>query len=84
MYLLQPFWHRSLLEGLVKLKKIREKIGWPEPIHPPPYPFFIYFLQTFTKNKTKQKHTHTHRKNPNWGLTDPPTSEFFSDFLILI
>ena len=35
-------------------------------------------------NKKTQKNTKIQKKkktNPSWGLTHPPTSEFFSDFL---
>ena len=60
---------RNLIRGLVKLKKIREKIGSARQHPPTPHihVVFVYHVQ----------------KNTIWGLNHPPTSEFFSDFFSL-
>ena len=39
----------------------------------------MYNKKNYTKNKTQYL-----KKNPRWGLTHPPTSEFFSDFWIFL
>ena len=87
------FLTHSRLRGLVKWKnsKIREKLGLV--IHRPPWPptplYNCLSFLTFGNMKTTQKNTKknnnkipTKNKNPCWDLTHPPTSEFFSDFLI--
>ena len=59
------------VRGLVKLKKIREKLR-----------LVRKHLETWKREKKPQNFQKN--KNPSWGLTHPPTSEFFSDFGIFL
>ena len=74
------------LRGFVKLKnfqKSEKNSDWSDPTQPPPYPFFYFFGNTWKyENNTKNTKFPKKIKNPSWGLTHPPTSEFFSDFFI--
>ena len=46
---------------------------------PTPKSFFLKHVQQ--QRTTQKKNISTKKKNPSWGLTHPPISEFFSDFL---
>ena len=76
----------ELIRGLVKLKKLKsEKISdWSDLAYPPPYPFLICFLKHVKQQKKKKKKFPPKKENLSWGLTHPPTSEFFSEFLIFL
>ena len=76
------------VRGFVKLKKFKNprktRIGRTPPTHLP-YPIFYFFWQQLQQQKTTQKHKktqHFQKKKSSWGLTHPPTYEFFSDFCI--
>ena len=79
--------HSRPTGGLVKLKKNPRKtrIGQTPPTHPN-INFFYFYFKTIGNMKTTQKNTQKKKSpqnlNPSWGLTHPPTSEFFSDFWI--
>ena len=69
------------LRGLVKLKKSENSSDWPDPTHSPPNPFFFFLkYEKHKKQKNKQKKL-KNNNNPSWGLTHPPTYEFFLGFL---
>ena len=81
--LLYGGWFRGFVK-LKKSQKFEKNSDWPDPTHPPLYPIFFFWGNMFnkkntTKNRKKQKNS-TKKNNPSWGLTHPPTSEFFSDF----
>ena len=78
-------WTPHCLRGLVKLKqiqKLEKNSDWTDPI---PYPIFDFFLNIRkNENNTKKQKNSPKNKNPSWGLSHPPTSEFFSDFWIFL
>ena len=69
------------LRDLVKLKKFQKsEKNWDCPDHTRRTILLIFFWkQTTQKTQYFQK-----KRNPSWGLTHPPTSEFFSDFWIFL
>ena len=63
------------------IPKIREKLGLSRPHTPTRLSIFLIFFGNMYNEKTKQKNTiFPKKRHPSWGLTHPPTSEFFSDF----
>ena len=75
---------RNWLLDLVKLKKIQKfekNSDWPDKTHTP---HLSIFLETYTAKKQHKKapNFQTKKTNPSWGLSHPPTSEFFSNFWI--
>ena len=79
---------RYHLGGFCQVKiitKIREKLVLVGPYPPTPLSNFLLFFETFWNMKTTQKTQKNtkflKKKNPSWGLTHQPTSEFFLDFL---
>ena len=79
----KKYWVAEQVRGFVKLKKFKHprktRIGQTTPTHP--LSIFFFFLETCTttKNNTKNTKSSPKKTNPGWGLTHPPTSEFFSD-----
>ena len=75
-----------MLRGLVKSEKIQKSdknSDWPDPTYPPPYKKKLETCTTTKKQHKKKQIKKTFprkKKNPSWGFTHPPTSEFFSDF----
>ena len=74
------------VRGLVKLKKSknpRKTQSSQTHAHPSFYPFFLFGNNWKHENNTKNtKNIQLPNKilNPSWGLTHPPTSDFFSIF----
>ena len=76
----------KLLRGIVKLKnfqKSEKNSDCPDNTHPPAYPIFIFWKHV-QRQKQHKKQNISKKKKSEWGLTHPPTSEFFSDFLIFL
>ena len=62
--------------GLVKFKKIKKS-------EKKSYPIFYFFGNIWKhENNTKTQNYKKNNNNPSWGLTHPPTTEFFQDFWI--
>ena len=61
----------------------KTRIGQTAPTHPPLSIFFFGNMKKHKKLKKRQNFPQKN-KNPSWGLTEPPTSEFFSDFWIFL
>ena len=76
------------VRGFVKLKKSKNPDWRLAGLHPPtsPIQFFIYFCNIYNNKKQhkniKKHNTSKKKKSSSWGLTHPPTYEFFSDFCI--
>ena len=71
----------NILIDLVKLKKFQKSeknSDCPENTNPPAYT--IFWKHVRGKKQHKKHNIAPKKRNSSWGLTHPPTSEFFSDF----
>ena len=76
---------RSVLRGLVNLKKIKKSeknSDCPDNNHPPRLSNFFGNMYSNKKNTKTQKKQNFNKKNPSRGWIHTPTSGFFSDFWI--
>ena len=75
-------WFGAPLGGLVKLKKIREKLGLARRHPPTPYPIFDFFLKHVQQQKTTQNTQKNQKKKKSELGLDPPTHfQVFLGFL---
>ena len=66
-----------------KNPKIREKLGLSRQ-HPPNRlsVFYIFFGNMYNEKNNTKNTIFQKKRNPSWGLTHPPTSEFFLTYWI--
>ena len=71
----------GVLSSWKKSKNPRKTRNNQTPPTDPTIHFFFFNIWKHENNtKNTKKHNISKKKNPSWGLTHPPTSEFFSDF----
>ena len=71
---------KQFLRGLVKFKKIREKLGLAGPHTPTPYP--IFFLKHVQQKNNTEKHLISRKKDKSELGLDPPPHPLPCFFLI--